>query len=87
MTFLPERVPARELVEALMEVLEAAGESPESGLVLDTVAVTLPIELELDVEGGRVRGLRASPPTQRTETTVLPVLHRLTLSGVVVHAG
>ena len=86
MSFVRERVPARDLVGALMEVLEAAGESPESGLELDTVAVALPVELELEVEGGRVRSVLASPPTQRTETSIRTALHGLRLSGVVVHA-
>ncbi len=86
--FIPPRIPAGELVSDFMEVLEAAAEEAWLGNAsLEEVAIELPLELELDVRGGRVEAVRASPPTQRTETTVMPVLHRLRLRGGVDYVG
>lgn len=86
--FIPERLQAGEMVSAFMDVLQIAEEEAAGAEArIQELAVQLPIELELEVEGGRVSGIRASPPTQRTETTVMPVLHGLRLRGEVVYGG
>lgn len=47
--------------------------------VLKDARLELPIELAVRIdEGGEVR-VEGSPPRQQTETTILPVFHRLKL--------
>jgi len=45
------------------------------GMIVSDVTVDLPVELDVDVLGV----MRGSTPTQYTETTVMPVFHRLRL--------
>lgn len=55
--------------------------NPETGQVLtvEQIKVDMPIELRVEVdESGQVT-LKGAAPTQRTETTVLPVFHQMQL--------
>jgi hypothetical protein len=68
------------LTELLFSFTEAFDASHNGAAARVTRAVVeLPIEIDLMSIGGEL-ALRASAPTQRTETTVLPVLHRLTFT-------
>jgi hypothetical protein len=58
----------------------------ELGMYVETLDVDLPFELEL-VDDGAGLTLGAAPPTQRTETTVLPVWHRLRVTIVACDAA
>jgi hypothetical protein len=67
-----------ELIEDLVST-EMAIADPTTGMVqiIDQVDVEMPIEMRVEVnEAGQVT-LMGSPPTQRTETTVLPVFHQM----------
>ncbi|HEV8365503.1 MAG TPA: hypothetical protein VGQ52_18435 [Gemmatimonadaceae bacterium] len=73
--------PLAELVASLGDVDDEA--DPDDQVVdsmdIDQITLTLAIELEVrdaDTERPRVTG---STPTQWTETTVLPVFHRLSM--------
>lgn len=57
---------------------EATGQE----MTIDRIKLTLPVELRVVVaEDGSIH-LKGSPPTQRTETTIMPVFHRLQLEVV-----
>jgi hypothetical protein len=45
------------------------------------IAIALPVELTIDAAGPELR-LAVAPPRQRTETSIMPVLHRLRLTIV-----
>lgn len=60
-------------------VMLAGLDGAEGGGTAETIRVDLPVELELESRGEAGLAIGMSPPTQRTETTVLPVFHRLTL--------
>lgn len=70
------------LADFLAELAGAAGIDPEiSGkeiLAVSEIKLDLPIELDLLQERG-VWEIDAAPPTQKIETTVMPVLHRVRL--------
>jgi hypothetical protein len=77
-----EPLPAlAEMVGALFEdivALDADGE----GARVESLRVELPVEVDIALaEGGEggVAAVRVSPPTSYTETSVMPVLHRLLL--------
>jgi hypothetical protein len=57
----------------------------EETLDLTELTLELPIELQLGRTGEGL-DLGASPPTQRIETTVLPVFHRLRVTFAAEHA-
>jgi hypothetical protein len=68
------------LTELVLSFTEAFDGSHNGAAAMVTRAVVeLPMEIDLMSAGGEL-ALRASAPTQRTETTVLPVLHHLTLT-------
>jgi hypothetical protein len=57
----------------------ACAEPAESGdtfLFVSEIGLALPFELDLLEEGGMWQ-LDASPPTQKIETTIMPVWHRV----------
>ncbi len=62
---------------------EAAGalleetEYGENGMTVETMTISLPVECRVEMEEGRP-SIRIMAP-RRTETTVKPVLHRLTI--------
>jgi hypothetical protein len=64
------------------EATEAMRDGASDGtLGVTRMTVSLPFELDLLEEQGGY-ALDAAPPTQRTRTSVPPVLHRLTLTIV-----
>jgi hypothetical protein len=68
--------PLAELVSSFTGAFDASHD--ETAAVVTRATFTLPIEIDL-LSAGEL-ALRASSPTQRTETTVLPVLHHLTFT-------
>ena len=69
------------LVEALADIEPGEDEPDAAAETMEIEGITLSLAIELAVresEGGAPR-LRGSTPTQWTETTVLPVFHRLTM--------
>jgi hypothetical protein len=62
-----------DLVGALFEDVVAVDAS-DDGAHVEALVVELPIEIDPDLTQ-----VRCSPPTTYTETTVMPVFHRLTL--------
>lgn len=52
---------------------------PETGQVLtvEEIKVNMPIELRVSVDDAGQVTLKGAAPTQRTETTVLPVFHQM----------
>jgi hypothetical protein len=72
--------PFHQLIWELVNT-EMAIADPTSGMVqiVEQVEVDMPVEIRVEVdEQGQVR-LMGSPPTQRTETTILPVFHQMKL--------
>lgn len=51
-------------------------------MTIDRIKLTLPVELRVVVADDGTVHLKGSPPTQRTETTILPVFHRMQLEVV-----
>lgn len=71
-------------LSALEGVVTAASDldrvgAGEGGLRLDAVVVSMPLELQTEVTADGEVGLAVSPPRQAIVTTVMPVLHQLTL--------
>jgi hypothetical protein len=64
---------------------ELRGEGDEDemaydGVDLEALRLNLPVELQVEVDDdGRPR-IGVAPPTQTTETTILPVFHRMTIA-------
>ena len=52
---------------------------PQTGQVMtiEEMKLNFPIELRVEVNPEGKVNLKSSPPTQRTETTILPVWHQL----------
>jgi hypothetical protein len=69
--------PLAELVSGFTEAFDASPD--ESAAVVTRATLAFPIEIDL-LSAGEELALRASSPTQRTETTFLPVLHHLTFT-------
>jgi hypothetical protein len=59
--------------------LDGDEEPAADAATVERVTVSLPFELEMWRQGAAL-DLRASPPTQKIETTILPVWHRLTVT-------
>ena len=57
------------------DVAHMQDEASGASLTISDITLEMPFELELDQSAGL--SLRGSPPTQRTETSNLPVLHHL----------
>ena len=76
-----DRLPA--LMELVSDLADAASVDPVSAgdemILVSEIKVDLPIELNLLEESG-VWQIDASPPTQKIETTVMPVWHRVRLT-------
>jgi hypothetical protein len=73
-------LPFHQLIWELVDT-EMAIADPTSGMVqiVEQVEIDMPVEIRVEVnEQGQVR-LTGSPPTQRTETTILPVFHQMKL--------
>jgi hypothetical protein len=82
--FLGELVGAAQVEPELGDVFgspDAAQRNPGFGLAVSEIKADLPFELDLIEEQGAWQ-LDAAPPTQKIETSVMPVLHRLRIRVV-----
>ena len=74
--------PVAEFVEALTEFLDEVAEvQPEGWAMVERMRVTMPIEFYIRAEpdaAGRVAAIE-SRPAGRTQTSLMPVLHGLSL--------
>lgn len=70
--------PFAELVASLSDIDDASDAAPES-MDLDEITLSLAIELEVRDPDGPLPRVTGSTPTQWTETSVMPVFHRLSL--------
>lgn len=69
--------PLSDLVGSWIEgVGDQAAEVAEAMTVTE-IAVDIPFEMQLDHDDQGEMQVRGAPPTQRTETSVLPVWHQL----------
>jgi hypothetical protein len=59
--------------------LQVADPISGQALTVDTIKLNLPIEIRVEVDDAEIVSLKGSPPTQRTETTILPVFHQMQL--------
>jgi hypothetical protein len=69
------------LVEALADI-EPGDDEPDAAaetMEIEGITLSLAIELAVRETDGGAPVVRGSTPTQWTETTVLPVFHRLTM--------
>lgn len=73
-----EKLPAAsDLISSMFQYIEPESDASGDTLAyLDVMTVDLPIELEFDAGAGEAI-VRASAPTQRTLTSVYPVLHQM----------
>lgn len=76
-------LPFAQFVSGLSNVGESLrDERMGIAMTVENIAIDLPVELEIIVdENGKV-ALAGAPPTQQTETTILPVLHQLRINLV-----
>lgn len=74
-------MPFAEVVSTLVDYGGQVGD-PRSGLVLtvDRVKLDTPIEIRPEVSADGTVRLKGAPPTQHTETTILPVFHQMTMT-------
>jgi len=89
--FAPPEEPAKPFDESLLhfsafvESLTAdlggrvTDEDDIASMSVEEVLLTMPIELEINIDESAQLVVGGAPPTQRTETSVMPVFHRLTL--------
>jgi hypothetical protein len=86
MSFVSRDHPLNNLSTVLQQLADLTDrlEDPESGyaLEIERVNVELPIELGIAVDDEGAVTLSGSAPTQTTETTILPVFHRMSLQIV-----
>ncbi len=59
--------------------LQVADPISGQALTVETMNLNLPIEIRVEVDDAGAVTLKGSPPTQRTETTILPVFHQIQL--------
>lgn len=69
-----------EMLTALAVRSGDEGMPQDEGTMVERIVVAFPMELEVDTDGGAVVRLGSAPPTQYTETTVMPVFHQLRLT-------
>lgn len=53
-----------------------------AGMFVESLQISMPFELDVHLDAGGCVSLAGSPPTQYTETTILPVFHQLKLRVV-----
>lgn len=76
-------IPVSELISNMARFIGQIGD-PDSGQVLtvEQLNFDLPVELQLEIDDQGRLNLKAAPPTQQIETSVMPVFHQIKLSVV-----
>jgi hypothetical protein len=77
-----------ELMELVLALVDGAmAETPEGeGVVVESMTFDMPVELHVRTESGTLNVVAATP-TQKIETSVLPVWHRMRIHVTGQHAG
>ena len=52
----------------------------ERTMMIEQVKVEMPVEIKVSVDDDGQASLKSNAPTQSTETTIMPVFHRLKLT-------
>lgn len=74
-------LPFSRLLGELTDIEGQVSELPEiQALLIERVGLDLPVEILVELDEHGFLQILGSPPTQRTETTILPVFHRLALT-------
>lgn len=63
-----------EFIDQLAGTPIADSQSDETGMVVEAITVTLPVECHVEIENGKPVVRMMTP--ERTETSIQPVLHR-----------
>lgn len=69
-----------EMLAALAVRSGGEGMNEDEGTMVERIVVAFPMELDVETDDGAVMRLGSAPPTQYTETTVMPVFHQLRLT-------
>ncbi len=73
-------MPFGRLLSEVADIEEQLSSLPEAeALRIEQIRLDLPLEIRVQIDADGGLQVLGSPPTQRTETTILPVFHRLTL--------
>ncbi len=74
-------IPFADMVQQLVDYGEPL-EDPlsERTMAIERVKVDLPVEINVLVDDDGQASLKSNAPTQNTETTIMPVFHRLKLT-------
>ena len=74
-------IPFAEMVQQLVDYGEPV-EDPlsERTMAIEQVKVEMPVEINVLVNDDGQTSLKSNAPTQSTETTIMPVFHRLKLT-------
>jgi hypothetical protein len=77
------QAPLHAFVEALAVAAEPIVDAQSgAGMFVESLQISMPFELDVHVDDEGHVSLAGSPPTQYTETTILPVFHQLKLRVV-----
>ncbi|MBI1240816.1 hypothetical protein [Umezakia ovalisporum] len=87
MTLIPEKdpndilIPFAEMLQQLVDYGETL-EDPFSNqaMMIEKVKVEMPVEIKVLVEDDGATTLKSNAPTQNSETTIMPVFHRMRLT-------
>ena len=74
-------IPFAEMLQQLVDYGEPL-EDPLSdrAMMIEKVKVEMPVEFQVLVEDDETTTLKSNAPTQSTETTIMPVFHRMKLT-------
>jgi len=74
-------LPFADMVQQLVDYGEPL-EDPFSNqaMMIEKVKVEMPVEIKVVVEDDGTTTLKSNAPTQSTETTIMPVFHRMKLT-------
>ncbi|MDJ0590877.1 MAG: hypothetical protein QNJ72_12910 [Pleurocapsa sp. MO_226.B13] len=74
-------IPFADMVQQLVDYGEPL-EDPvaDRTMAIEKVKVEMPVEIKVSVDDDGQASLKSNAPTQSTETTIMPVFHRLKLT-------
>ena len=79
---------AAEFMDALLDLAEPPTlPNQDIGMYVKDLEIRMPVEMQLQSHSTERLHLRLSPPTQRTATSVFPVLHNIRLRMTVNKYG
>jgi hypothetical protein len=72
-------LPVAELIHDLANYEQPFDPKTGQAMTIEQIRLDMPIELRVGVDNDGTVHLKGAPPTQRTETTIMPVFHRMKL--------